>query len=153
MSISKDYSILFLTRYLFGKPFLDFSFGEPPLQWQKLLQFHNNNHNCEKWWLQSLHRNQVIPLLRGRLHACTIEILAGRLVLLQQKKRKKKTCRRRLLLLLLLPRSAPFRCVETPPDRPFHKIRASKFVDRLILCSSETSINGFWNCERVGRVG
>ena len=44
----------------------------------------------------------------------------------------------------------------TQPDRPFCNFRASKSGDRLLLCSSETSCDGFWGFKvakrSVGRV-
>ena len=40
------------------------------------------------------------------------------------------------------------------PDEPFPYFRAWKYVDRLILCSSRTSCDGFWSSKIVkGLVG
>ena len=40
------------------------------------------------------------------------------------------------------------------PDRPFHKLRASKSVDRLTLFCTELSIDGLWSFKMTkGSVG
>ena len=53
-----------------------------------------------------------------------------------------------LTVLLRLPSSSRL------PDEPFHNFRASKSGDRLLLCSSGPSSDGFWGSKVVkGSVG